>query len=225
EEILLRFQRACFCGVAVVFIMSAVGLTPAFAQATRPAVATPSKWVNPVRSDGKLNLDPADPSVSLRWVLIDRQINAKNDEQFFHWVRQVVNPDGVRRGSHIVIAYDPSYESLTMHWVKILRGTNILNGLEPSRIQTNQSGLDTADFLFTAQTPVTLLLNDVRPGDFIDYAYSIDGSNPVLDGMFTDRVPLQYEEPVEHLVTRLLWPTPRKFYVQNHGTDIYPTTA
>ena len=41
-----------------------------------------------------------------------------------------------------------------------------------------------------------LLLEDIRPGDIIDYAYSIDGSNPALDGMFTDRVALQFQEPV-----------------------------
>jgi transglutaminase-like putative cysteine protease len=211
--------------MAVLLIVSGTVPTPVYAQDARPAVAPPSKWVIPVRFDGKVNLDSPDPSINLRWVLIDRQINAKNDEQFFHWARQVLTADGVRRASRIVIAYDPSYESVTMHWVKIWRGTNTLNGLAPSMIQTNQSGFDTADFLFSAPKPVTLPLDDVRPGDVIDYAYSIDGSNPALDGMFTDRVPLQFEEPVEHLVTRLLWPPPRKFYVQNHGTDISPTTA
>jgi transglutaminase-like putative cysteine protease len=211
--------------VAAFFIMSAAALTPVFAHDSKPAVAPPSKWVVPVRTDGKFNLDPSDPSTSLRWVLVERQINAKNDEQFFHWVRQVLTPDGVQKASHIAIEYDPSYESLTMHWVKIWRGTNALNCLDPSRILTSQRGLATDDFLFSAERPATLLLDDVRPGDIIDYAYSIEGSNPALDGMFTYRVPLQFEEPVDHLVTRLLWPPPRKFYVQNHGTDIYPTTA
>ena len=65
----------------------------------------------------------------------------------------------------------------------------------------------------------------IRAGDIIDYAYSIAGSNPVLGGMFSARVPVQYEDPVEHLVTRLLWPPPRKFYVQNHGTEIYPASV
>jgi transglutaminase-like putative cysteine protease len=197
----------------------------ALAQNSKPAVAPPSKWIVPVRSDGKFNLDPADPSTSLRWVLIDRQINAKNDEQFFHWVRQVLTPDGVLKGSHIAIQYDPSYESLTMHWVKIWRGTNALNRLDPSRIQTSQSERDVVDFLFSTEKPAILLVDDVRLGDIIDYAYSIDGSNPALDGMFTDRVLVQFDEPVDHLVTRLVWPPPRKLYVQNHGTDISPATV
>lgn len=225
-EISFHFRRVCLCaGAAVLFIMSAAALTPVFAHDSKPAVAPPSKWVVPVRSDGKFNLDPADPSTSLRWVLVERQINAKNDEQFFHWVRQVETPDGVQKGSHIAIEYNAGYEVLTMHWVKIWRGTNALNCLDPSRIQTSQRGASADDFLFSAEKSATLLLDDVRPGDIIDYAYSIDGSNPALDGMFTERVPVQFEEPVEHFLTRLLWPPPRKFYVQNHGTEIYPTTA
>lgn len=225
-EISFHFQWARFCAnAALLFILSAAPLTPVLAQDSKPAIAPPSKWVIPIRSDAPFNLDPPDPSASLRWVLVERQINAKNDEQFFHWVCQVLTPAGVLKASRIAIEFDPSYESLTMHWVKIWRGTNVLNGLDPSRFQTSQSPLDAADFLLSTARPATLLLDDIHPGDIIDYAYSIEGSNPALNGMFADRVRVQLEDPVDHLVTRLLWPPPRKVYVQNHGTEIYPTTV
>ena len=211
--------------MAVLLSLSTPFLTPALAQNGKPAVAPPSKWIIQGRSDGRFNLDPADSSTSLRWALVERQINAKNDEQYFHWVRQVLTSDGVEQGSHIIINFDPSYESLTMHWVKIWRGTNALDRLDASRIHITESGQNTGEFICRNGKTAILLLEDIRPGDIIDYAYSIDGSNPALDGMFTDRVALQFQEPVEHLVTTLLWPTPRKVYVQNHGTDIYPATA
>jgi hypothetical protein len=226
EEISFRFQSGRRCaGAAILFAILSAALAPVFAQSNTPAVGPPSKWIVPARFESQANLDRVDPSADSRWLLVDRQINAKNDEQFFHWVRQVLTPEGVERGSHVVVAYDPSYESLTMHWVKIWRGTNALNRLDPGRIHLSQVGLDAGGFLFSTEMPATILLDDVRPGDIIDYAYSIDGSNPALDGMFTERVPLQFDEPVDHLVTRLLWPTPRKFYVQNHGTEISPTTS
>ncbi len=226
EEISVRFQREFLsASMAVLLSLSTPFLTPALAQNGKPAVAPPSKWIIQGRSDGRFNLDPADSSTSLRWALVERQINAKNDEQYFHWVRQVLTSDGVEQGSHIIINFDPSYESLTMHWVKIWRGTNALDRLDASRIHITESGQNNGEFICRNGKTAILLLEDIRPGDIIDYAYSIDGSNPALDGMFTDRVALQFQEPVEHLVTTLLWPTPRKVYVQNHGTDIYPATA
>jgi transglutaminase-like putative cysteine protease len=225
QESFFRFPRARARAYLAVLLISAAGATQALAQNSKPSIAPPSQWIVPVRSDGRFNLDPADPSIDSRWVLIDRQINAKNDEQFFHWVRQVLTPDGVQKSSQIAIEYDPSYESLTMHWVKIWRGTNALNRLDVSRFQPPQREVGTVDDLLSVEKRVVLLLDDVRPGDIIDYAYSLDGSNPALMGTFAERVPVQFRDPVEHLVTRLLWAPPRKFYVQNHGTDIYPATA
>ena len=120
----------------------------------------PSKWVGPVRPAPNYNLAPADSSTSVRWLLIDRQINAKTDEQFYHLMRQVVTQDGVQKASRVVIKYDPSHESLTLHWVRILRGTNVLNRLDFSRLQTVQGALDPGTFLFGAKRPSTLLLDD-----------------------------------------------------------------
>jgi transglutaminase-like putative cysteine protease len=225
QEIFLRFPKGCARTCLAVFLISTAVTTQASAQNDKPSIAPPSKWVVPVRSDGKFNPDPADPSIDLRWVLVDRQINAKNDEQFFHWVRQVLTPDGVQKSSQIAIEYDPGYESLTMHWVRIWRGTNALNRLDLSNFQPPRRELDTVDDLLSVEKRVILLLDDVRPGDIIDYAYSLDGSNPALNGTFADRVPVQFRDPVDHFVTRLLWAPPRKFYVQNHGTDIYPATV
>jgi hypothetical protein len=220
----IDFQKAALCVFAALLFPALFGPS-AFAQTGKPAVAPPSKWVVPVAINNQFNLDTPDPSVGLRWVLVEKQINAGSDERFFRWVGQILTPAGVIKGSHIAMPYDPTYESLTMHWVRIRRGTNILNQLDSSRIQTAQPGPGGPDFLFTSEKLATLLLDGVRPGDLIDYAYSIDGSNPALNGMFTDRVPVQYPDPVEHLFTRLLWPSARKLYVQNHDTQIYPATA
>ena len=126
----------------------------------------------------------------------------------------------MNNGSHISIEYDPSYQLLTFHWVRIWRGTNALNRLDPDKIVVSQRGLDADELLFSAEKSALLLLEDVRMGDVIDYAYSVQGDNPVLAGRFSDWVQLQSSHPIERLTTRLLWPPTRRLYVQNHGTDI-----
>ena len=62
----------------------------------------------------------------------------------------------------------------------------------------------------------------MRVGDIIDYAYTIVGGSPALGGKFFDSVRLQFREPVERAVTRLVWPRSRRLYFTNHLTDIQP---
>jgi hypothetical protein len=205
-------------------VIAALLSKTAAAQDGKPTVAPPPSWVAPIRAEGPFISTPSDPSLDSRWLLVEHQINAQNDGQFYRWVHQVLTLGGADRSSRVSIAYDPNFETLTMHWVKIWRGTNVLNRLDTSRFQAGRPGAIGGDFLFSSQAYVTFPLDDVRPGDIVDYAYTINGGNPALGGMFTGNVALQFDEPVERVVTKLLWPPPRKVYIQNHGTQIVPTT-
>jgi len=100
-----------------------------------------------------------------------------------------------------------------------------LNRLEPSKIRLSQAGLDTENLLFSSQKTAILLLDDVRVGDIVDYAYTITGGNPALGGKFTGSVRLQYRQPLEHEASRLLWPAARRLYIKNHLTTLGPATV
>jgi len=205
-------------------LLASVAISAAGAGDLTPAVATPSSWVTPRTFDKYPRAEGLDPSIETRWLLVDHQINARNDEQFYHFARQILTSSGVMRFSHITVEYDPSCEALTFHWVRLWRGGECFNRLDRSKIQTSQGGLNTESFLFSSQQSATLLLEDVRVGDIIEYAYTIEGSNPALDGKFVADIPLQFAEPVDSLYTRLVWPHPRLLYIQNHGTDFQPRT-
>jgi hypothetical protein len=194
-------------------------------QETKPDVAPPSNWVVPIAYDPQARLEEADPSEEMRWILKDRQINAQNNETFNHEVRQVLTPAGVNNGCLISIDYDPSYQLLTFHWVRIWRGTNSFDRLDLDQIQVGQRGPDADELLFSAEKSAVLVLEDVRVGDIVDYAYSVQGGNPVFTGCFSGRVQLQSSHPIERLRMRLLWPSARRLYVQNHGTDIKYSSA
>jgi transglutaminase-like putative cysteine protease len=189
-------------------------------QESRPDVEPPAPWVVPIPFDPRARLDAVDPSQEMRWILIDRQINAQNNETFNHEVRQVLTPSGIDTASRISIDYDPSYQLLTFHWVRILRETKSLDRLDLDKIQASQRAPEAEELLFNTEKTAILLLEDVRAGDIIDYAYSLQGDNPVFAGRFSDRVELQSSHPIERLTTRLLWPSARRLYIQNHGTNI-----
>ena len=207
-----------------------VAIVAGFAEVSRgeeakPDIGPPPKWATPIAFNPRTKLDEVDPSLEMRWILKDRQINAGNNESFHHEVRQVLTPMGVNNNSHISVYFDPAYQLLTFHWIRIWRGTNALNRLDPDKILVTQPGLDIDELLFDADKSALVLLDDVRAGDIIDYAYTLQGDNPVQAGHFSDYVEMQSSWPIDRMATRLLWPAARRLYVKDHGTDIKYTAV
>ncbi len=81
------------------------------------------------------------------------------------------------------------------------------------------------EYLFNGEKSAVLLLDDVRVGDVVDYAYTLSGDNSVFASKFADSVTVQLSEPVERISTRLLWPTQRHLYIKNHGTIAPPVVV
>jgi transglutaminase-like putative cysteine protease len=65
-------------------------------------------------------------------------------------------------------------------------------------------------------------VDDVRRGDILDYAFTINGTNPALHGRWFGHVPVQLAEPVGRLRTRLLWPAQRQLYTKDYLTQAKP---
>jgi transglutaminase-like putative cysteine protease len=194
-------------------------------QDIKLAIAPPPRWVTPVVLETPTiaaNLVPAQDS---RLLLKDRQINAQNNETYYHQMLQVISSRAAMATQSVLIDADIGCQTLTFHWARIWRGTNSFNQLAAERVVAAPPVAGQRDFLFGGKNSAHLLLPDVRPGDIIDYAYTVSGANPALGGRFVDRIHLQTSQPAERLVTRLLWPSSRRFYIQNHGTDIKPLTS
>jgi hypothetical protein len=224
---MIRFLRLrCFrAGLAFLVLVQALAAMMSRAADAGPSVQPPGKWVVSRSFDRPSADDAVDPSQDYRYLLSDRQINVQNDEEFVHHVWQTLNSAGVQYGSHITINYDPTCESLTFHWARLWRGTNKLDRLDLTKLHTSQAGLDIEELLFSSEKTALLMLDDVRVGDIVDYAYTIEGTNPALAGKYSGSVRLQFKQPVDRLVTRLIWPSSRRLYIKNHLTDIQPAAS
>ena len=210
------FRRGPACFIAALLLAG----TPCGGQDSKPVVMRPSRWVAPLSFARPPASDPADPSQDYRWLLSDRQINAQTDENFVHDARQVLTSAGVQYGLHILIRYDPNCQTVTFHWARLWRGTNILDRLDAAKLSPGEGEVDTGNFLFSSERTAILLVDDVREGDIVDYAYTITGVNPALEGKFAGEVRLQFQQPVERAVTRLLWPASRRIYMKKHLTSL-----
>jgi transglutaminase-like putative cysteine protease len=209
------------------FLVVLVAGAPAAEVTTeiKPAIAPPSSWVKPQFFDRQSVLSRPEASIDQHWLLLERQINAATNETFFHYVRQILTVAGVQSGSDLKIDFNPSYQTLTLHWARLWRGTNHLERLDAGKVRVVRQERDLEDQILNGEQTAMLVMDDVRVGDIVDYAYSIKGVNPVFNGKFSTAVDVQLEEPVERLFTRVIWPAQRRFYPRTYGSSTQPVVV
>jgi len=192
---------------------------------SRPVIAPPAGWVKPQFYDRQAVFLRPEASADQHWLLLERHINAATNETFYHCARQIMTVGGVQNGSDLKIDFNAGYQTLTLHWVRLWRGTNHLDRLDADKIRVVRQERDLEQQILNGQSTAMLVMDDVRVGDIVDYAYSIKGENPVFNGKFSTEVRVQLDEPVERLLTRVVWPAGRRFYPKDHGCAIQPVMA
>ncbi|HEX7828513.1 MAG TPA: DUF3857 domain-containing protein [Thermoanaerobaculia bacterium] len=187
-----------------------VALTlPAFAGevGVRPA---PS-WVETLPADTSLAIAKQNVRWGIYDILSDHQVIAggADETKYFRVVRKVLSPSGVQNASEVSLDFDPSFERLTVHGVTIIRNGTRIDALEPDEIRVIDKEDDTENRIYDGERTALLFLKDVRPGDVIDYSWSIAGGNPILHGRYTDDFDLSTAVPTKRLRHRLVWPIGR----------------
>lgn len=212
----LRRRAALWAALLVALACPAASARPDFK--VRPAPA----WVRAVEP-------PADafgnePEDGVRCMLDDRQVRVtpRGSENYSRLVQQVTTPAAVERSSQLELEFEPSYQTLVIHHVNVVRAGRAIDALRPSEIRVIQREGELDERLFNGTLSAVVVINDVRPGDVIDYAYSVNGDNPVLAGNYADTLGLAHSDTCALLRARLLWPAARRLFVRPHRTDLQP---
>lgn len=184
--------------------------------------APPESWVKPQFYDVTAP-SLADATADEYLLLQEQQINAAEQETFYHTDRQILTSEGVQNDSTITVNFNPNYQSLVFHWVRIWRGKDHLDRLDTNKIEILQQEKDMDQYQLNGEKSAILVLDDVRVGDIIDCAYSLKGENPVFRGHFASLIPVQMEEPAGRLFTRILWPRQKGLYAKAHNCSVQPS--
>lgn len=188
-----------------------------------PQYGPPGDWVKPQFFGQSLAGTVLEAGADQHWLLWERQINVRQNETFCHGVRQILSQDGVQNDTTLTMDFNPNYQSLTLHWVRIWRDGQHLDRLDTNKVRVVQQEQDLDQYLLNGQKSAVLVLDDVRVGDVIDYAYTIKGENPVFGGHFSSMVPVELDQPAERLLTRVIWPNQRRLYAKQHGCTVQPS--
>jgi transglutaminase-like putative cysteine protease len=207
-----------------ILLLSATG---ANAQETIPALYEfhpPAGWVDvavpeyaapdPVNgiAGGALNL------------LYDRQINVTEDgdEYYRHHAVKVVNAIGVEDQSQIGITIDPTYQSLHIHLLRVVRGDDVIDQRDLARITTLPEETERRNRIYNGNYNIDVLLSDVRAGDVIEYAYTLFSREQLFPGHFSTRLSTAWSSPLHRQRVRIRSPVDRPLRYRLSDSEVTP---
>lgn len=102
------------------------------------------------------------------------------------------------------ISFVPQYQRVTLHRLRLLRGTEAIDVLDKAsvRFMQREAGLESG--IFSGTVTALILVPDVRVGDTLQVSYTEEGRNPVFGSTYADAVSWDQPEPTElrHVIVR-----------------------
>lgn len=192
------------------------------------AVRAPQSWVKVNNAEltrkneiGKL----AGSSTGSSSILLDdNQIHVtdKGTERYYHYAQRIETTSGLNDLSQLKLYFEPSYEQLTIHSIRVFRNGSTIDALKPAEIKIIQKEDQLDQQLYNGTLAALIFMNDLRLGDVVDYAYTVSGENPVFGGRFADRIYLADGQAAQRLIVRLVWPTHRSLEIKKQQTSVEP---
>jgi transglutaminase-like putative cysteine protease len=183
-------------------------LLPGLVAAAAPdyRIGAAPAWVVPVVDAGAPASGPASVSGGTRWRLVDDQVRIAGAERssFHRTVKEAVTNAGVDEVAQMEVTFDPSYESLVIHDVRVTRAGRAVSRLGSLSVKVLQREKDLESRVYDGRKTVNVVLNDIRPGDIVDTSYTLSGHNPVFGRHQSGGFSMQWGVPVVRLHSRLV---------------------
>jgi hypothetical protein len=171
-------------------------------------------WVEPI--DAPALVDSSTPA-DVRERLLDDQVDVRRGRttRFRRRIRQARTAAGLERVGDVRIDFNPAWERLDVHWVRVRRGAEALEPVRGSdvRLIQRERGLD--DGLVDDAKTLVIFVPGLEVSDEVDVAFTTSGVDPALAGRFADRFSLAFPGlPIDRRSLRLLWRGDRELRVR-----------
>jgi transglutaminase-like putative cysteine protease len=187
---------------------------PAHAGASLYGFASVPGWVKPTSVDYGAT-PPAGAGSGGSWYLVlDRQYNVRADgsDRYEHSVVKIASNGGVDEYSEINLDVDPSYETLELHSIKVVRDGHATDQLRSARITALPQETGLRERIYNGRYNINVLLSDVRVGDIIDYSYTTHSRERIFPGQFSTRLGIGWSIPLHWQRVRIVSPATRELF-------------
>jgi hypothetical protein len=148
-------------------------------------------------------------------LLDDEQIRvtSRGLERYFRKIDQALSDEEVENVSTLYFCFDPAFQNLTIHHIRIIRGNQTLDSLRPGEISESEDD----------EACLEATLKETRKGDIIDYSYTLSGIDLGQTARFAETLTLGRNTTTDRLRRRVLWPTQQKLYMRTRNTGVAPS--
>jgi lipoprotein NlpI/transglutaminase-like putative cysteine protease len=166
------------------------GKAPASAKAASTAADKSAGYrIEPAPSWVVAAVEKPDVSVEkspLHYRIIDEQIQLEASSQtlYSRSVRVPTESAGLAQASQIAVEFDPGFQTLAVHHLVVVRNGERLDRLGTARIELLHRETQMERQMVDGRVTLAVVVDDVRVGDEVDFAYSVRGANPVFGGQF-----------------------------------------
>ena len=196
-----------------------------FPQSTKLSIAKVPAWVTTNVVDyGSTLLDKyaADGYIDVGYEI---QVSLASQSEYVRHSKKIISQAGVQNGSQISIVFNPSYQQLFFHAIRIIRNGETINKLQLSNIKTVHQEKELNNFIYNGTLNALLILEDVRKGDVIEWSYTLQGFNPIFKNKYAEDFSLQYGVPMYNIYYKLVVPKERMVKIKNFNTKMEPVIS
>src|SRR6266545_1617764 len=188
-------------------------------------IAPVPSWVKTVKPDGDVEVGRDD--AGMVYLLSDQQENLERSAFYYHEVRKITSENGIKIGDSISASFNPAFERLIFHSIKLTRAGTVFNRLDRSQIKLSQKEQDPEQLVYDSSWTAKITLDDLRVGDVIEFAFSEEGANPLRRGKYSKIYLAQVGRFMARNVLRLIYPASRtlSFRMENGARQPTLTTV
>jgi hypothetical protein len=186
-------------------------------------IAPPPAWVKPIAPPTESGADQ--DSGGTFYLLVDRQQDVDRNAFYYHDVRKITSENGVQSGAFFSANFNPAFQRLILHALRVSRNKVSSDRLDRSQIKLVPSEEDPQRLAYHPYYTAETALDDVRVGDVIDFAYTVEGDNPLRGNKCFELFPMQWEVPVARNVLRLIHSSQRKLIFRGRNDSVQPVVS
>ena len=186
-------------------------------------IAPVPSWVKPVEPGNDIEVTANNNGMV--YLLADRQENLQRNAFYYREVRKIISQKGIEGGASISARFNPIFEKLIFNSIKVIRNGTVLDRLDRSRIELVPKEKEPDRAFYDPSLSAQMVLDDVRVGDVVELALTVEGANPLNRGKYSKVYLVQWETLIVRNVLRLVYSAERKLAFRAHNGAREPTTT
>jgi lipoprotein NlpI/transglutaminase-like putative cysteine protease len=183
-------------------------------------------WVKPLPESSASATKPAAPGAKARReALVDIQTQLAPRSATATWIHLqhvALDTSTLREVSEPQISFNPAYQQLVIHQLGVIRDGRREDRLKDARIELMRREQQLERQMIDGVRTALVVLRDVRVGDVVDVAYTLQGENPIFEGRFAALLPVAGDVPIDRLHVRIEGPAERRLQVRGIATELQP---